>query len=131
MAGPALVLYDGGCGLCTGVAGIVGRRDRRGALRLLPIGGADALRELERIGAALPQGWQANPDSMLVIADGRLLQRSDAVLAVAARLPAPWSWLRALRAVPRPVRDGAYRLLARSRRALSGGGTCARSPSPP
>jgi predicted DCC family thiol-disulfide oxidoreductase YuxK len=40
--------------------------------------------------------------------------RSDAALAVIATLPG-WAWVRALRAVPRPARDAAYTLIARTR----------------
>lgn len=125
MAPRAIVLYDGACGLCTGVAGLLRRRDRSCALRLIPIQGDEAAQELARIGARLPARWQAEPDSLLVIADGALLQRSDAVIEIARRLPPPWPWLRAVRAVPRPLRDGAYRLIARCRHALAGTRACA------
>ncbi|MFM8817812.1 MAG: thiol-disulfide oxidoreductase DCC family protein, partial [Phycisphaerales bacterium] len=102
MAGHALVLYDGACGLCTGIAGMLARRDRHQALTLLPIQGREAAEALARIGAHLPEGWQSDPDSMIVVAEGRMHQRSDAALEIARRLPRPWPWLRALRAVPRP-----------------------------
>jgi predicted DCC family thiol-disulfide oxidoreductase YuxK len=36
------------------------------------------------------------------------------------RLPAPWRWLRALAVIPRPLRDGAYRWIARNRYRLMG-----------
>jgi predicted DCC family thiol-disulfide oxidoreductase YuxK len=45
-----------------------------------------------------------------------LLSRSDAVLALLSRLPSPWPTVAgALRLVPRPLRDLAYRLVARWR----------------
>jgi predicted DCC family thiol-disulfide oxidoreductase YuxK len=45
--------------------------------------------------------------------------RSDAVLRIAGRLGAPWSAAGVLLAVPRPLRDGVYRLVARVRHRLS------------
>ncbi|NBQ15584.1 MAG: DUF393 domain-containing protein [Proteobacteria bacterium] len=41
--------------------------------------------------------------------------RSDAAIEIARRLPWPWRAAFALRAVPAPVRDAAYRWVARNR----------------
>lgn len=54
-------------------------------------------------------------ESYLVIEDGRGFIKSDAGLVVAQHLKAPWSWLSVLRMVPRPLRDGAYAMIARRR----------------
>ncbi|MCW2389594.1 putative DCC family thiol-disulfide oxidoreductase YuxK [Sphingobium sp. B11D3B] len=51
----------------------------------------------------------------LVVDDGLGLTRSDAGLALLRHLKPPYSWLRALRIVPRPVRDYVYVLVARNR----------------
>lgn len=52
---------------------------------------------------------------------GEVRLRGDAVIWLASRLRGPDRWLaRLLRLLPRPVRDGAYRLVARNRRRVSG-----------
>lgn len=51
----------------------------------------------------------------LFIDEGRGLVRSDAGLALLARLRAPWRFLSWLRAVPRPLRDWVYDVVARNR----------------
>lgn len=52
---------------------------------------------------------------------GEVRLRGDAVIWLASRLRGPDRWLaRLLRVLPRPVRDGAYRLVARNRLRVSG-----------
>jgi predicted DCC family thiol-disulfide oxidoreductase YuxK len=63
----------------------------------------------------IPAPASSEPDSIVVIADGRALERSDAALAIAAQLPFPWRMLGVLRVLPRVLRDWAYRLVARNR----------------
>ena len=54
-------------------------------------------------------------DSIMLICQGKVLLRSDAVLAIARGLRFPWPLLAVFRIVPRPIRDGAYRIFARNR----------------
>jgi predicted DCC family thiol-disulfide oxidoreductase YuxK len=54
-------------------------------------------------------------DTFVVIDGSRCLTRSDAALALVARLAAPWSWLRWLRVVPWGVRDRVYDVVVRNR----------------
>jgi NADH dehydrogenase FAD-containing subunit len=53
-----------------------------------------------------------NPDSFLFFDNGQALEASDAVLALASRLGAPWSWMGVFRIIPKSWRDAAYLLLA-------------------
>ena len=54
-------------------------------------------------------------DSLVFVQGGRAFTRSDAVLRIARRLGFPWSLTSPLVAVPRPLRDWAYDLVARHR----------------
>ncbi len=54
-------------------------------------------------------------DSIMLICQGKVLLRSDAVLAIARGLRFPWPLLTVFCIVPRPIRDGAYRIFARNR----------------
>ena len=56
------------------------------------------------------------PDSIVVVdGGGRVLERSDAALAIASALPFPWRMLGVFRIVPRALRDRVYRIVARNR----------------
>lgn len=126
---PDLVLYDGGCGLCHRSVAFLARRDRDGSrFRFAPLGGATAAARLADTAAAgLPAGTV-----VVLTADGRTLLRSDAALHALRRLGGVWRALAAAsRAVPRPLRDAVYRLVARLRRRLfpPPEGACPRLPA--
>jgi predicted DCC family thiol-disulfide oxidoreductase YuxK len=115
---PLLVLYDGSCGLCTGAAAWLARRDRRGALLLSPLGSAEGA---PYRAAAFTSGDTVRPDTLVVVerAGGRevVRVRTDAVASALRALGLPWSLAGlALRAAPRRLADAAYRAVARRRR---------------
>ena len=115
-----LVVFDGRCGLCNRSIRWFLVRDLGDRLRF-------AGYESPKVAALLVRhGFDASrveldPSTMLVaVAVGspaeRLLPRSDGVLAILNELPSPWpSLAAALRWIPRPLRDLAYRLIARFR----------------
>jgi predicted DCC family thiol-disulfide oxidoreductase YuxK len=109
-AARAIVLFDGVCSLCNGTVDLLLRLDRPGRLRLAPLQSRPG-RELMRAHDLPPD----QRDTLVVIAGGRAHVRSEAALAIAAALPAPWSALRWLRAVPRRWRDALYDAVARRR----------------
>jgi predicted DCC family thiol-disulfide oxidoreductase YuxK len=105
-----IILFDGVCNLCHGAVRFVIRRDPNASLRFAPLESGLARRLVrERAGHEPPA------DSILLVDEGELYQRSDAVLRIAARLRSPWPAIALLRAVPRPLRDAAYDYVARNR----------------
>lgn len=107
---PAVILFDGVCNLCEGVVRFVAPRDPLGRFRFAPL--------QSPVGRALLERHDLPPDDLetFVLIDGtRCLTRSDAMLELAARMDAPWSWLRWLRVVPAGVRDRIYQLVVRNR----------------
>jgi predicted DCC family thiol-disulfide oxidoreductase YuxK len=58
--------------------------------------------------------------SILVIEDGSVFQRSDAALKIASRLDGIWSYLAVLRFVPKIIRDSVYNFIARHRYSVFG-----------
>jgi len=109
------VLYDGVCGLCSRLLRFVLRHDHRCVFDFAWLQSAAGRAIVERCGG--------NPDeltSFYVIADHRserwrAFTRSDAALFVAGELGWPWKAARVVRVVPKPIRDRAYDLVARSR----------------
>jgi predicted DCC family thiol-disulfide oxidoreductase YuxK len=113
-----LVVFDGHCVLCNHAVRWLLRRDRCDRLRFAAFSSPTIAPLLARQQGVAPN---AGPGSILVVrdADGpaeQLLLRSTAVLALFAELPRPWPAIAsALRWIPRPVRDLAYRFVARCR----------------
>ncbi|MCP5058483.1 MAG: DUF393 domain-containing protein [bacterium] len=100
-----IVFYDGACGLCHHTVRYLIREDPEGErFRFAPLGGETFRRLLD------PALRDDLPDSVVVLApDGKVHTRTDATLALLTRLGGRHlGRARALRAVPRPLRDLAY-----------------------
>ncbi len=113
-----LIVFDGDCVLCSRSLRLLARIDRKRLFRLTTAQG--------ECGQALYRYCGLPTDDFatyLVIADGRVFQRSSAVLAIARRLGWPWKAALALAIVPRPLRDAAYNLIARHRYRIFGHST--------
>lgn len=120
-----IILFDGQCGLCARSVQFIAARDRTGNFRFATLHGPTAARECARLGVTRPIPPNADPGTMILIDGDQALLRSDAALAIAARLTLPWRLFTALRVVPRPLRDGVYRWVARNRyRWFGRGDTC-------
>lgn len=114
-SGP-IVLYDGVCALCNGLVRFILARDPAGTFRFASLQGDVARATLAR--------HNRNPDALgtLVVvldpggAGERLLDRSTAALFILRRLSGVWSaFAVAITLVPRPLRDVAYAVVARTR----------------
>ena len=105
-----VILYDGWCNLCDSSVAFVLSHDRAAHFRFAALQSPAA--------AALLVGCPSKEHlerTMVLVESGRCRTRSEAVLAILGRLPAPWRWLQVLTIVPRPVRDRVYDLIARHR----------------
>jgi len=110
-----VLLIDGECALCNRLAKFVIRRDPEARIAFAALGSPRALDELRQRGLPPP------PPGTFVLLDGnRAAFRSDAALQLAAMLPPPWKWLSILRAIPAPLRDPVYSLIARLRYRIFG-----------
>jgi predicted DCC family thiol-disulfide oxidoreductase YuxK len=105
-------------------------RDRRGALAFAPLEG--------EVAAAVRARHPELPpvDETVVLVESpetpaeRVRVRSDAALAIVARLGGAWRATALLRLVPRPLRDLVYRFVARRRFAWFGRLEACRIPTP-
>jgi predicted DCC family thiol-disulfide oxidoreductase YuxK len=110
-----IVLYDGVCGLCNRLIQFLLKRDTHDQFRfaslqsglatsLLNRHGVDS-RDLDTVYVALAYNQPGE----------RLLDRSDAILHLLTQLDGIWKWARVGRLLPKVLRDGVYKLVARNR----------------
>jgi predicted DCC family thiol-disulfide oxidoreductase YuxK len=109
-----VILYDGVCVFCSRWVRFVVARDVRRRFRFTAIQSAYGTRMAQALGIN-----PADPDTNAVIHGGVAYFKSDAALTVLSNLPG-WGWVRALRLVPRPIRDTVYNLVARNRYRIFG-----------
>ena len=111
----AIVLFDGVCNFCNGSVNFIIERDTKNHFKFAPLQSEIAQKLLAKY-----QIDPAQTDSVVVIENERAYVYSDGALQVAKNLGGAWSWLYALRVVPRVVRDFFYKTFAKYRYKLFG-----------
>jgi predicted DCC family thiol-disulfide oxidoreductase YuxK len=109
-----VILYDGVCVFCSRWVRFVATRDTERRFRFTAI--------QSPYGTKLAQAFGIDPDdpdTNAVVHGGVAYFKSDAALTVLSALPG-WSWMRVLFAVPKPLRDAVYNLVARNRYRIFG-----------
>ena len=109
-----VILYDGVCVFCSRWVRFVAARDVDRRFRFTAIHSG--------YGARLAQAFGIDPndpETNAVVHGGRVFFKSDAALTVLGALPG-WGWVSALRAIPKPLRDPVYNLVARNRYRIFG-----------
>ncbi|MEN1680262.1 MAG: DCC1-like thiol-disulfide oxidoreductase family protein [Planctomycetota bacterium] len=118
-----VIFFDGDCGLCSRFVRFFVAIDRRGVFRLAPLQG-----ETAALCGVTPTGsierW-----SVVLWDAGQTWEHSTAVLRSVGRLGGVWRLAGLLRLVPRPIRDGIYRFVARNRRRWFGTDDVCQMPS--
>ncbi len=113
-AAPVL-LFDGECNFCNATVLFVVDRDPAAVFRFAALQSEAAARALGAAGADAA-AVQRDLDTVVLLEEGRMHVRSTAALRVARRLAWPWPLLYyAFILVPAPLRDLAYRVVARNR----------------
>ena len=121
-----VVVFDGVCLLCNRWVDFILRHDRSGCFRFAAMQGVN--------GRALLQSHGLSPDdpSSLLLVDGdRSYTDTAAIMQILRGLGGGWKLPAMLLAVvPRPLRDSAYRLIARHRYQWFGRRDSCRLPDP-
>ena|SRR3989440_5655150 len=110
-----IVLYDGVCGLCNRLNQFILKRDTHDRFRFASLQSGLAASLLRRHGAD-----SKDLNTVYVVLDynqpgERLLARSDAILHVVTQLDGIWKLAGVGRVLPKFVRDGLYKMVARNR----------------
>ncbi len=105
-----VVLFDGICNLCNSSVRFLLKHDTREKFLFSSIQ-SDASKNL-----LLHQNRKIREmNSILLIEDGQIHEKSEAVLRIASQLRFPWNMGSALRIIPLKLRDGIYDWVARNR----------------
>lgn len=119
-----IILFDGACNLCNKTVDFIIRHDAAARFRFAALQSPAGRRYLQ------PAGSKTGPPASIILLDGGSVYReSDAVLRILGLLPAPWRYLASLRRIPRPLRNGVYRLIGAWRYRLFGRRDTCRVPS--
>jgi predicted DCC family thiol-disulfide oxidoreductase YuxK len=110
-----VVLYDGDCALCNGVARFVAANAPAERYTLVPLASPEA----EQLLAAT--GGRPHDDTFVLLDFGQRFEHSDAVLHLALGLRWPYPLAFGLILVPQAWRDAAYTFVAHNRTRLNGG----------
>lgn len=115
MENRSVVIFDGVCNLCNGAVNFIIRRDtaRRFVFASVQSEAGKKLMSEFRFD-------KSNIDTFILIKDGRCFVRTDAALEIARDFSGFWYALRALKIIPRPLRDYFYDYIAANRYKLFG-----------
>jgi len=106
----SIIFFDGICNLCNGSVQFIIKRDSKEQFLFASLQ-SDAAKKI-----LLQYKWKKNNmDSILLIEDGKVYEKSDAVLKICSHLKWPWKMFLAAEYLPARVRDNLYDLIAKHR----------------
>ncbi|WP_428658443.1 thiol-disulfide oxidoreductase DCC family protein [Runella sp.] len=119
-----VILFDGVCNFCNSTINFVIDHDPAHRFRFASLQSSFGQRILKE-----SNRQTSDFDSVLLLRDGKLYEKSAAALEIARYLKG-WAWLAVFRFVPRFIRDFFYDLIAKNRYRLFGKTEACRIPTP-
>ena len=110
-----IVIFDGVCNLCEFSVNFIFEHDTAGQFSFTPA--------QSPLGASLLRHFGINTsrlDTVVLVRGERAFTRSAAAIEIASILDTPWNLLAVFKAVPEPLRDMLYDLIAQNRYQLFG-----------
>ena len=105
-----VVIFDGVCNLCNWSVQFIIKHDPKAIFKFTSL--------QSEFGTTISQRHKLsseNPESVLLLKDGKMLSKSSAALAIAAELNGTWKTLAIFRFVPQNIRDSIYDWIANNR----------------
>jgi predicted DCC family thiol-disulfide oxidoreductase YuxK len=125
MGEKSIVLFDGVCNLCNGFVNFLIDRDPHDRFRFGSLQSGHAKDLLKRYGHT-----SEHITTVLLVQNNKLYSQSTAVLKIFRLMPGAWPLLYAFIAIPSPLRDFLYNLVARNRYKIFGRKDTCRISSP-
>ncbi|MFJ5964737.1 thiol-disulfide oxidoreductase DCC family protein [Bacillus sp. NPDC093026] len=120
-----LILFDGVCHICSGAVQFVIKHDPNERMMFASLQSDIGQLILKEHGLPINQF-----DSFIYIEEGTLYKKSTGVLKAARHLKGIYQWSYLLLAIPRPIRDWIYQLIAKNRYKWFGQRTSCMVPTP-
>jgi len=120
-----IIFFDGVCNLCNGAVQFVIKRDSNAYFKFASLQSLKAKKLLPEYGVD-PTGLE----SILLLENGKLLNKSRAALSISRRLSGIWPVLVVLKIIPPFIRDFVYDWIAKNRYQWFGKRDECRVPSP-
>jgi predicted DCC family thiol-disulfide oxidoreductase YuxK len=105
-----VILFDGVCNLCNNSVLFIIKRDPNAKFKFASLQSELGKSQLEKFGLPVTE-----LNSVLLIKDGKLFQKSNAALEIAKHLGGGWPIFYVIKLVPAFFRDGFYGWIARNR----------------
>lgn len=117
-----MIFIDGECVLCTQLAQWIVKNDSLVRFKIGSLQGVTATQILSDKENFNSKEDQHRPTKSLVMitAQGKILEKSDAIIEIISHLDAPWHLLSYTSYIPKIIRDSIYNLIARSRYKIFG-----------
>ncbi len=122
--GKSLILFDGVCNFCNASVNFIIDRDQDDFFRLASLQSELGQQILKEHAKPL-----SDFDTLLLIQDGQIFEKSTAALMIARRLSFPWFLFTVFLVLPRWIRDPVYSLVAKNRYRLFGKSQICRLPT--
>jgi predicted DCC family thiol-disulfide oxidoreductase YuxK len=110
-----IIIFDGVCNLCNNAVNFIIKRDASNQFVFAPMQSPAAQGLIAKYDAQ-----NVGIDTFLLIKNGQCFYRSDAAIEITKDLSGFWHLCRIFKFVPRPIRDGVYRLIAKNRYRIFG-----------
>ncbi|PAD34679.1 thiol-disulfide oxidoreductase DCC family protein [Terribacillus saccharophilus] len=109
MDNKAIILFDGVCNLCNNSVQFIIKHDKAAYFKFASL--------QSDFGGQLKEAKQipGHVDSIILVENGKVYMQSSAILRISRHLNGPWKLAAAALIIPRPLRDGLYRYVAKNR----------------
>jgi predicted DCC family thiol-disulfide oxidoreductase YuxK len=121
----AVILFDGVCNFCNGAVNFIIERDKTGYFKFAPLQSEIGEKLLAENGID-----KIEPDSVVLIEDGKVYTHSTAALRIARKLDGAWKLSYGFVVVPRFIRNFFYRMFAKYRYKMFGKQDACMLPTP-
>ena len=120
-----VILFDGVCNLCCGWVQFLIRHDKKSKFRFASIQSAIGQSMLNSVGIS-----NKILESVVYLKGSVYFRESSAVLEILNDIGGIWKLFSVFKLIPKPIRDGIYRFIARKRNRYFGKRTTCYLPTP-